>query len=61
MFSVYLHVEAEVDHIAVLNDVLLALAAEKTLLLRGGKGKGIAAQRGQGVRRQGRRHDLLPL
>ena len=28
---------------------------------RGGKGKGIAAQRGQGVRRQGRRHDLLPL
>ena len=35
-FSVCLHVEAEVDHIAVLNDVLLALAAEKALLLRGG-------------------------
>ena len=36
MFSVFLHVEAEVDHIAVFNDVLLALAAEQPLLLRGG-------------------------
>ena len=38
MFTVccFLHVEAEVDHVAVAHDVLLALAAEKALLLRGG-------------------------